>query len=67
MNYASKELTAALQKLTTKEQSQTPPEQQKLPTSLPAAEFKSSRQVELFLDRSFQYSAKTRNVHVGTY
>ncbi|MEW6305021.1 MAG: hypothetical protein AB1705_16215 [Verrucomicrobiota bacterium] len=66
MNYATKELTASLQELTTKSQ-QPAADAKPLPESLAAGEFAFSKEVEGFLEKTQAYSAKTRNISVGTY
>ncbi len=67
MNYATKELTASLQELTSKSEQQPRQGKKSLPASIAAGEFSFSKEVESFLEHTRNYSAKTRNVNVGTY
>lgn len=67
MHYATKELTASLQELTSKSEQQLGQKEEVLPTSIAAGEFTVSKEVESFLEKTQEYSAKTRNVHIGTY
>lgn len=67
MNYATQELTASLQELTSKSERQPHQIEKPVPTSIAARDFSFSQEVETFLEKTRAYSAKTRGVHVGTY
>jgi len=67
MNYATQELTASLQELTTKSERQPRPIEKTVPASISASDFSFSKEVESFLETTRDYSAKTRGVHVGIY
>lgn len=67
MNYATQELTASLQELTSKSERQPPPIEKTVPASISASDFSFSKEVESFLETTRDYSAKTRGVYVGIY
>ena len=67
MTYATKELTASLQELTSMSERPSGQNHTDLPSLIAAGEFTVSQEVEVFLERTREYSDKTRNVHVGTY
>jgi hypothetical protein len=67
MNYATQELTASLQELTSKSACQPRPLEKSVPASISASDFSFSKEVESFLETARDYSAKTRDVHVGIY
>ncbi len=67
MHYATKELTASLQEVTGKSEQQPGQNEEALPASIAAGEFTVSKEVESFLEKTQEYSAKTRDVHIGTY
>jgi hypothetical protein len=67
MNYATQELTNSLQELTSKTESQPRKVEQVVPSSISARDFSFSSEVESFLEKTRDYSAKTQGVNVGTY
>ena len=67
MHYATKELTDSLQELTSKSEQQPGQNEDVLPQSIAAGELTVSAEVESFLEKTQEYTAKTRNVHIGTY
>lgn len=67
MNYATKELTASLQELTSQSEQPVHHPREPLPASIAASDLTLSKEVQSFLERTREYSARTRDVHVGTY
>lgn len=67
MNYATKELTASLQELTSQSEQSAHHASEPLPASIAESELTLSKEVQTFLERTREYSARTRDVHVGTY
>ena len=67
MNYATLELTASLQELTSRSERQHRQIEKNVPASIAARDFSFSKEVESFLEKTRDYSAKTRGVNVGTY
>jgi hypothetical protein len=67
MNYATQELTNSLQELTSKTERQPRQIEQPVPASIAARDFSFSKEVESFLEKTRDYSARTQGVHVGMY
>ncbi len=67
MNYATKELTASLQELTSRSGQQFCKRQEPLPASITQGEATLSKEVDTFLEKTRDYSAKTKSVNIGTY
>ena len=67
MNYATQELTASLQELTSKSECHPRQVEKTIPASIAERDFSFSKEVELFLENTREYSAKTQGVHVGIY
>jgi hypothetical protein len=56
-----------LQELTSKTERQPRQVEQAVPASIAANDFSFSKEVESFLEKTRDYSARTRGVHVGMY
>lgn len=67
MDYATKELTASLQELTSRSKQQFCKRQEPLPASITPGDLTLSREVDSFLEKTRNHSAKTKSVNVGTY
>ncbi|MEO8428505.1 MAG: hypothetical protein ABI651_15495 [Verrucomicrobiota bacterium] len=67
MHYANNELTASLPELTSNSEQQPGQNEDVLPSSIAAGEFTVSKEVESFLEKTREYSVRTRNVNIGTY
>ena len=68
MNYATKELTASLQELTSQSEQQADNlVEEPLPVCIAASELTLSKEVQSFLEKTREYSARTRSVCVGIY
>ena len=67
MTYATKQLTHALQELTSRSQQVDAKSSQPLPQVIPAQQLEFSKEVETYLEQRHSYAQRTRNVSVGTY
>jgi len=67
MNYATKELTASLQELTSRSEKQFCKRQEPLPAAIASADLSISKEVDSFLEKTREYSVKTSGTNVGTY
>jgi len=67
MTYATKQLTDALQELTSRSQQVEAQPRQYIPKVITAQQLQFSKEVEIFLEQKHTYSRQTRNVSVGTY
>jgi hypothetical protein len=67
MNYAAKELTTSLQELTSRSEQQFCKRPEPLPTSITQGDTTLSKEVDTFLEKTREYSARTKNANVGTY
>lgn len=67
MNYATKELTTSLQELTSRSEQQFCKRQEPLPTSITQGDTTLSKEVDTFLEKTREYSARTKNANVGAY
>ncbi len=67
MTYATTQLTHALQELTRRSQQDEPLAQSSAPSVIPADRLQFSKEVESYLERRQDYSARTRHVSVGNY
>ena len=67
MNTCTQELTASLQRLTNRSRQDVGGKPRRLPKNLKECDLAFSEEVQSFLDARRRYSARTRNVSVGTY
>ena len=67
MNYATKELTASLQELTSKCERQSCQADDSLPANIAASELSLPKEVQLFLEGKRDYAVRTRTVNIGIY
>ena len=67
MTYATKQLTHALQELTSRSQQVDANPRQTLPRVIPAQQLEFSKEVETYLEQKKTYAQRTRDVSVGTY
>lgn len=67
MTYATKQLTQALQDLTTRTQQSEPESATEIPAIISSERLQFSKEVEMFLEAKQSYSQKTRAVSVGSY
>lgn len=67
MTYATKQLTQALQELTTRSQQVETKPRKAVPQVISADRLQFSKEVENYLEQKQAYSEKTRHVSVGSY
>lgn len=67
MTYATKQLTHALQELTSLSQQVEAKPRQTMPRSINAQQLSFSKEVETYLEQKHLYSERTRSVSVGSY
>lgn len=67
MTYATKQLTHALQELTSRSQQVEAKPRQDMPRMITAQQLHFSKEVETYLEQKQTYSQRTRAVSVGSY
>jgi len=67
VTYATKQLTHALQELTRRSQQDEPQTQVLVPSVITADSLQFSKEVETYLERRQNYSARTRHISIGSY
>lgn len=67
MTYATKQLTQALQELTSRRQQVANHPLRTLPQVITDGQLQFSKEVESFIEKKHDYAQRTRTVSVGTY